>query len=250
MTWPFGQVTVFTNLARSSGGAGAHDGGAAAWPAPDFALAMEHASYLVLRRGDDARGLVDQQVLRTLPAEEAVDRGKPVREAPVVLPSAKHGQHSWETLGRPMIGRRVQGVAREVVYAAMAHREDLPVLLPFIRLGTGVSRAKPRHLGDLCRGQPIAALKYGLARFCGHAGFDQLVLRRGDLRDESLDDRMEHIVLAALENGPDQRHEIGDRLSERPAGGVVSVLQRQCDDSFRMQAFKSGPDLFRGPGER
>src|ERR1700737_600409 len=183
MTWPFGQVIMFTNLARSAGGAGTSDGRAAAWPAPDFLLAMEHASHLVLRGGDDARGLVDQQVLRTLPAEEAVDRGEPVSEAPVVLPSAKHGQHTWEALGRPIVGRRVQGIAREVVHAAMAHREDLPVLLPFIRLGTGVGGAEPRHLGDLCRGQPITALKYGLARFRGHAGFDQLVLRRGDLRD-------------------------------------------------------------------
>src|ERR1700736_962060 len=112
MTWPFGQVIMFTNLARSAGGgrpthrrgAARPDGRAAAWPAPDFLLAMEHASHLVLRGGDDARGLVDQQVLRTLPAEEAVDRGEPVSEAPVVLPSAKHGQHTWEALGRPIVG--------------------------------------------------------------------------------------------------------------------------------------------------
>src|ERR1700687_1381775 len=202
MTWPFGQVTVFTNLARSSGGAGTPDGGAGAWPAPDFLLAMKHASHLVLRRGDDARGLVDQQVLRTLPGEEAVDRGEPVSEAPAVFPSAKHGQHSWEALGRPIVGRSVQSVAREVVHAAMAHREDLPVLLPFIRLGTGVGSAEPRHLGDLCRCQPIAAFKYGLARFRGHASFDQLVLRRGDVGDESLDNRFERLVLAALGAGP------------------------------------------------
>src|ERR1700738_166835 len=102
MTWPFGQVMVFTKLARSSGGGGTPDGGGAACPPPAFLLAMEHASHLVLRRGDDARGLVDQQVLRALPSEEAVDRGEPVSEAPVVLPSAKHGQQPWGDVGRTL----------------------------------------------------------------------------------------------------------------------------------------------------
>src|ERR1700694_2414 len=57
----------------------------------------------------------------------------------------------------------------------MAHREDLPVLLPLVRLATGVAGAEPRHPGDLCRGQPIAAFKYGFTRFGRHARLDQLV---------------------------------------------------------------------------
>jgi hypothetical protein len=47
-------------VTRSPGGAGTSDGGAAAWPNPDFLLAKERAIYLVPRRGDDARGLVGQ----------------------------------------------------------------------------------------------------------------------------------------------------------------------------------------------
>src|SRR5258708_29316298 len=133
MTWPFGQVTMFTNLAKSAGGVGTPDGRAAARPAPDFFLAMGHASHLVLRCGNDALGFIYQQVLRSLPAEEAVDRGKPVSKTPVVLPPAKCGQHSRQTLRRPIVGRRVPGVARKVVHAPMAHRENLPVLLPLVR---------------------------------------------------------------------------------------------------------------------
>ena len=87
----FSQVTVFTILAMSALGVGTRDGrAAAARPAPDLLSAMEHASHLVLRRSDDAIGLVDQQILGPLPAKEAVDRGEPVSEAPLVLPSAKH----------------------------------------------------------------------------------------------------------------------------------------------------------------
>jgi hypothetical protein len=77
--------------------------------------------------------------------------------------------------------------------------------------------------------------EYGLARFRGYASFDQLVLPRGDLRDEGLDDRMERLVLPALEDGPDQRHEIDYRIRERSHGSVVSVLQCQGDDPFRVQ---------------
>jgi hypothetical protein len=73
MTWPFGQLTMFTSLARSAGGAGTADGRAAMRPAPVLFLAMEHASHLVLRRGDDALGFVYQQLLRSLPTKEAVD---------------------------------------------------------------------------------------------------------------------------------------------------------------------------------
>src|ERR1700730_8824627 len=110
MTWPFGQVTVFTNLARSPSSASTPDGRAAVWLAPDFFLAMEHASHLVLRRSDDTIGLVYQQVLRPLPAKEAVDRGEPVSETPVILLSAKHVQHSRQALGRAIVGRRIQGI--------------------------------------------------------------------------------------------------------------------------------------------
>src|SRR6202158_6110402 len=131
MTRSFGQVTVFTNLAISASGAGTRDGSAAAArPTPDFLSAMEHASHLVLRRSDDAIGLVYQQVLRPLPAKEAVDRGEPVSEAPVVLPSAKHAQHSRQAPGRPIVGRGIQSVAGQVGHAATPHRGDLPVLLP------------------------------------------------------------------------------------------------------------------------
>src|ERR1700730_6565970 len=95
MTWSFGQVTVFTNLAISASGAGTRDGRAvAARPTPDFLSAMEHASHLVLRRSADAIGLVYQQVLRPVPVQEPGGRGEPVSEAPTVLPSAEHAQHS------------------------------------------------------------------------------------------------------------------------------------------------------------
>src|SRR6202048_2809956 len=213
MTRSFGQVTVFTNLAISASGAGTRDGRAAtALPTPDFLSAMEHASHLVLRRSDAAIGLVHQQLLGALPAEEGVDRGEPVSEAPVVLPSAEHAQHSRQAPGRPIVGRGIQSVAGKVVHAAMAHREDLPVLLPLVRLGPGVAGAEPRHSGDLCRGQPIAALKYGFTRFGRHARLDQLVLGRRDLRDESLDDRTERLILATLNDAPDERREIGHSI--------------------------------------
>src|SRR5258708_25119531 len=213
MTWSFGQVTVFTNLAISASGAGTRDGrAAAARQSRGFLAAMERATHLVLRRSDDAIRLVYQQVLRPLPAKEAVDRGEPVSEAPLVLPSAKHAQHSRQAPGRPIVGRGIQSVAGKVVHAAMAHREDLPVLLPLVRLGTGVAGAEPRHPGDLCRGQPIAALKYGFTRFGRHARLDQLVLGRRDLRDESLDDRTERLILATLNDAPDERREIGHSI--------------------------------------
>src|SRR5260370_987979 len=159
MTWSFGQVTVFTNLAISASGAGTRDGrAAAARPTPDFLSAMEHASHLVLRRSDDAIRLVYQQVLRPLPAKEAVDRGEPVSEAPLVLPSAKHAQHSRQAPGRPIVGRGIQSVAGKVVHAAMAHREDLPVLLPLVRLGTGVACFACKRLSPVrtCSGVPVS----------------------------------------------------------------------------------------------
>src|ERR1700720_3887113 len=122
ITWSCGQVTVFTNLAISASGGGTRDGRAAATrPSPNFLSAMEHASHLVLRRSDDTIGLVYQQVLRPLPAKEAVDRGEPVSETPVIFLSAKHVQHSRQALGRAIVGRRIQGIARKVVHAAMAH---------------------------------------------------------------------------------------------------------------------------------
>lgn len=104
MTWPFGQVVMFTRLARSLGEVGTTDGGAdeggaddglAAFGraverrAPDFFSAMEHAGYLVLGRCNDAIRLANQQVLRPLTTKEAVGRRKPIGEAPIVLLSAE-----------------------------------------------------------------------------------------------------------------------------------------------------------------
>jgi hypothetical protein len=63
----------------------------------------------------------------------------------------------------------------------MAHCEFLPVLLPLVRLGTGVAGAEPRHPGDLCRGQPIAALKYGLRTSAVMRASTSYVLRRSAL---------------------------------------------------------------------
>ena len=75
MTCAFGQVTVLTKSAMLAGGADTPDGrvAAAARLPLDFLSAMQHASHLVLRRSEDAIRLVDQQVLRPLPAKEAVD---------------------------------------------------------------------------------------------------------------------------------------------------------------------------------
>src|SRR5215468_8948247 len=99
MTWPLGQVLMFTKLPRLAGGAGTTNGGVGGGRvafrrvvgrrAPDFFLAMEHAGDLVLRRGDDAIGFADQQVLRPFAAEKAIGRCKPVSNAPIVFLPAK-----------------------------------------------------------------------------------------------------------------------------------------------------------------
>jgi hypothetical protein len=53
---------------------------------------------------------------------------------------------------------------------------------------------------------------YGFTRFGRHARLDQLVLGRRDRRDESLDDRTECLILATLNDAPDERREIGHSI--------------------------------------
>lgn len=105
MTWPFGQVIMFTRLARPAGGLGTTEGGdggggaggdlavfvrVAGRRTPDFFLAMEHAGHLVLGRCKDTIRLANQQVLRSLATEEAVHGRKPIGESPIILLTAEN----------------------------------------------------------------------------------------------------------------------------------------------------------------
>ena len=96
MIWPFGQTIIVMDLRRFFGGAGMSciDATARVRRDPLFRLAMEYASQLIFGRRKNALGLFRQHVLRAFTTKEAVDRCKPVSEAPTVLSLAEEIQNT------------------------------------------------------------------------------------------------------------------------------------------------------------
>ena len=105
-------------------------------------LAMCDLLHFVQCSLDHLLRLVCQQVLRALAAQVTVVGTEPVGHAPAVLVTSEGLDDPGQGLDRTEICFAVQSVAREVINPVVVDGEDLPLLFPFIGLGTGVSRTQ------------------------------------------------------------------------------------------------------------
>src|SRR5271157_1145643 len=235
MTWPLGQVIRVTAFPRSGGGACVEFGAGVVRTRRKrvLGLAMGYAGHLVFGCRDNPIRARAQQVLRALAPKEAVDRREPIRQPPTVLPSIEYGKDLGQLLERPVPCHRIKRVAWKIVDATVAYGEDQAVLLPFVGLSAWIARAETGHFRDLRSGQPVATLQPLLARFGRHPSFDEHVLRWRHLRDQRLNDRVENLLLALLQNGANQRSYADHRLCQGADSPPAPVLQGKRDHLLR-----------------
>ena len=94
--------------------------------------AMGDLGRFVGRRRKHTIRRLEQPIVGPLAAEQAVCRGKPVRQARAIFGRPEHGQDRCKRLQGPAARLDVQAAGRRPVKALVGDGNDLPFLLPFI----------------------------------------------------------------------------------------------------------------------